>query len=110
MALAHVESDTTAWQQWQTIIDQKLSAWIAKAGEFEDDGIDPPSEVTISLAIRLAKKLQSEGAAAPDNVVRDANGGIVLERRINNGADVYHVWDDGNIEHQTFAGNRLVSR
>ena len=95
---------------WQKLIDYQLIEWGWNTEDFDDEGIEPPTRDTIQLAIALAEGLRDNGLIAPDSVVPDANGGLVFERRENDVAEVFHVWDDGTVEYQCFHGTRLIER
>jgi hypothetical protein len=97
-------------QAWRKLIEDNLTNWGRNPRQFEDEGVTPPSQNVISLAIELARALEKAGSPPPDSVVPDANGGIVFERRHENVSDVYHIWDDGSIDYQRFDGTRLVER
>ena len=91
-------------------MDHELNEWALDPARFDDDGIEPPSRQIIRLAIALAEAFRDEGLPAPDSVVPDPNGGIVFEQQETACAEVLHIWDDGNVEHQLFRGTRLVER
>jgi hypothetical protein len=95
---------------WQRVIDQTLMDWLRDPGQFEDEGIEPPSGTTIRVSMDLAEACRDEGQPAPDRVVCDPNGGIVFERRQGDVSEVLHVWDDGSVEYMCFQGTRLVER
>ena len=97
-------------EAWQHLIDYRLIEWGWNTGQFEDEGIEPPTRDTVQLAIAVAEKLRDAGLSAPNSVVPDANGGIVFERREKEVIEVFHVWDDGTIEYQYFRGTRLIER
>ncbi len=103
-------ADPDAPDRWQRLIDHELTEWPSDPTKFDDDGIEPPSDQTIHLAIALAGHFKDQGLPAPDSVVPDPNGGIVFERRENGLSEVFHVWDDGTVEYQRFQGTRLVER
>lgn len=96
--------------KWQAIIDYKLIEWGCSPGQLEDDGIEVPTGDNILRAIRAAEVYRDKGVSAPDTVVPDGNGGIVLERREEDVVEVLHLWDDGNLEYRRFQGTRLVER
>lgn len=96
-------------ERWQDVIDQLLD-YLSNPGQLADDGIDPPTQEIIRLAITLADRLKNSGVAAPDRVVSDGDGGFVFERRVNDLTHLIHVWDDETIENQVFHGSRLVQR
>lgn len=103
-------ADNEAPDHWQRLIDHELMEWASDPTKFDDDGIEPPSEQIVRLAIALAEHFRDQGLPAPDSVVPDPNGGIVFERRENGLCEVFHVWDDGTVEYQRFQGTRLVER
>lgn len=103
-------NDDVAREAWQKLIDDRLIKLGSNPSEFDDEDVQPPSAECVRLAIQLAQALQQAGMSPPDSVVRDANGGIVFERRRNDVAEVYHVWDDGAVEYQRFQETHLVER
>jgi hypothetical protein len=98
------------FHKWHALIDYKLVDWAFEPGQFDEEGIEPPTRQVIVKAIELAKRLQDMGLAPPDFVVPDPNGGIVFERRENGVSEVFHVWEDGTVEYQRFQGAHLVER
>lgn len=97
-------------KNWQDLIDHKLIEWGRSPDRFVDENVEAPSGTTIRQAIELAEQFRDQGFIPPDSIVPDANGGIVFERRENGESEVFHVWDDGNVEYQRFVGTRLVER
>lgn len=101
--------DDTAREKWPRLIDQLLE-WYSDPSQLDDEGVDPPTEGTIRQAIVLLQALKNGQKAAPDSVVLDPNGGIVIERREKGVSEVFHVWDDGTLEYCRFQDARLVER
>lgn len=96
--------------KWEKLIDYTLIEWGRNPDAFEDEGVEPPTAETVSLAFELARRFKQAGLQAPDKVLLDANGGVVFERRGENITEVFYVWDDGSIEYQRFQHTRLVER
>jgi hypothetical protein len=105
-----VSSKIVHREAWQRLIDYSLIEWGRDTGQLEDEGIEPPTRDTIKCAIVVAEKLCDAGLPAPNSVVPDANGGVVFELRERDAIEVYHIWDDGQIEYQRFRGTRLIER
>lgn len=95
---------------WQDLIDQTLHRWLRDPSLLDDEGVDAPSGAILRLALDLAEKFRDEGVPPPDKIVTDPNGGIVFERTLGNETEIYHVWDDGAVEFQRFAGDTLIER
>ena len=106
----NTHSENLRREAWQQLINQQLIEWGRDAGQFEDEGVEPPTRATVQRAIDVARKLSDAGLPAPNSVVPDANGGIVFERREKDCVAVIHVWDDGMVEYQRFHGTRLIER
>jgi hypothetical protein len=102
-----VESDS---QKWDRVVDERLIEWGRRPDLLSDDGIEPPSGAVIQKAFLLARQLKERGLPAPDTVSPDPNGGIVFERRAEDVAETFHVWEDGAVEYFRFQGTRLVER
>ena len=96
-------------EAWQDVIDRKLIEWAIDFSPPDDD-IEPPSRHTLQIAALLAQQLKDEGSPPPDTVVRDANGGVVFERAVGDGAIAYHIWDDGTVELLRFRDAQLIDR
>ena len=97
-------------QMWDRIIDRQFIEWGIHPDLLRDDGVEPPSGDVIQRAGQLASILKDRGVVAPDIVVPDPNGGIVLEWRAGDVTETLHVWDDGIVEYCRFEGTRLVER
>jgi hypothetical protein len=95
---------------WQSLIDYRLIELGCHSEQIDDEGVSPPSRAIVQIAIQLAERFRDAGFLPPSSVVPDANGGIVFERREENTTEVFHIWDDGEIEYQRFEGSRLVER
>ena len=104
------ERDETFRGTWQDLIDHPLIDWGCDPGQFDDEGIEPPSREVVRRAICLAQEMRDQGFAPPDSIVADPSGGLVFERRDGNVSEVVYVWDDGSVEYQRFDGTRLVER
>jgi hypothetical protein len=105
-----VDAATAVYQAaWQQVIE-KLTKWARSPGEFEDDGLDPPSAETVQRAIDFARAAQEAGYPAPTGVVPDPNGGIIFDRTVEQQSEEYHFWDDGTVDYCRFEGTRLVER
>ena len=104
------DTDLQNRAKWEELIDYTLIEWGRNPDAFKDEGVEPPTAETVSLASELAERFKQAGLPAPDKVILDANGGIVFERRGENIAEVLYVWDDGSIEYQRFQHTRLVER
>lgn len=110
LAMRDVERERECCERWQELIDHKLIEWGRDPGQFDDEGVEPPSGEIIRLAIQLAEGFKAAGFPPPDSLVPDPNGGIVFERRESDLSEVYHVWEDGTVEYQCFHGTQLVER
>ena len=75
-----------------------------------DEGVDPLSDKTIQLAIKLFQWLQDAGFSLPDSVVPDSSGGIVFERQEKDISETFHIWDDDIIDYCLFQGARIIER
>ncbi len=95
---------------WHRIMDQQLIEWGRDPSQLTDDGVDAPTEATISRAFDLARKCRDVGFPPPTAVFRDSNGGIVFERRDGEYTSVVHFWDDGTGESMMFRGTELIQR
>jgi len=109
-ATRDVEREREYRERWQELIDHKLIEWGCDPGQFDDEGVEPPSGEIISLAIGLCEQSKAQGLPTPDSVVPDPNGGIVFERREGDVSEIFHVWDDRTIEYQRLDGTRLDER
>ena len=99
-----------ARQKWQLIIDQTLLNWLENPSALRDIGVDPPSGTIIRLAINYAEKYRDQSLPAPDQIVADANGGIIFERRSGSLREVIYFWDDGDVEYQLYEDALLIDR
>ncbi len=104
------KADPAAREKWQEIIDYILIEWGCDPGQFEDEGIEPPSRRTIQLAINVARSLREAGLAPPIRVVPDAHGGIVFERQEKEVFETFRISADGSLESCLFQNTRLVHR
>jgi hypothetical protein len=102
-----MSSDDNA-EKWKAIIDNQLIEWGWSQDLFDDDEIEPPSRRIVQIAIKFAQR--NSRLVPPDRVSPDGQGGIVFERRERDTSEVIHVWDDGSVEYQQFAGTKLVER
>ena len=97
--------------RWGKVIDDQLIEWGNHPEEFVEEGLIPPSPVTIQFAYeQVLKPFRDNGLVPPSNVVPDANGGIVFELRNNDSFESIRVQADGHIEYCRFCGGRLVER
>lgn len=96
--------------QWQSWIDGTLREWLRDPSQIADDGVEPPTDTIIRLALDLAEQFRDGGYPPPNRIVPDPNGGIVFERSVRGTSASYHIWDDGKVEYLEFLGTRLVSR
>lgn len=103
-----LSSEKTNQEAWLEVISEKLTRWGCNTDDLEKDGITPPTSETLHLAIEVAHRLCSK--KAPDRVVLDVNGGIVFELLKKNSSEVFHIWDDGEVEYQYFKEGKLVQR
>jgi hypothetical protein len=102
--------ESSAREGWQQVIDRQLIEWGRNPDQLEDEGVEPPAKEIIQGAILLARAFRDNGYPPPDSVVPDPNGGIVFERREQDVAEVFHLWDDGTVEYRRFHGTQLVER
>lgn len=109
-AIRDVEREQGYRERWQRLIDHKLIEWGRDTSQIDDEDVEPPSAEIIGLAITLAEQLKTQGITPPDSIVFDPNGGIVFERQEGDVSEVFHVWDDGEVEYRRFYGTRLVER
>jgi hypothetical protein len=103
-------SERRSWQAWQSLIDQKLKAWLTDPSQLENDGVDAPTGTIMRLALDYAEALRDQGFLPPDRITADANGGVVFERQRGDFSEIFHVWDDGSVELQQFNGTTLINR
>lgn len=97
-------------EEWQKLIDHRLLVWLRDPSDLEDEGVEQPSPTILRLAIDWAEKCRDDGLPPPDSIVPDANGGIVFERRQNEEAEVFYLWEDGTLEYHRFHDTHLVER
>ncbi len=95
---------------WRSMIEETLNAWQRNPGDFDDDGIRPPSPGIIELALRLASRLCERGSPPPTGIVPNGSGGITFERHHGSSLETFRVLADRSIELLVFDDCRLVSR
>ncbi len=94
---------------WQEIID-KLVGWQWDIEQLDDEGVTPPSEGIVQIAIGLAERLDEEGYVAPSSVVPDGDGGVVFTHRNGDIIKKIHLWDDGSICLSEYESTSLIRR
>lgn len=107
-----IQSEDEAFSEiWCKVLDERLIEWAAHPEEFDEEGMTPPSPETLSLAFQeIVKPFREKGRVPPSQVVPDAHGGIVFERRDNNTFESIRVRADGHIEYCRFNNGKLVDR
>ena len=105
------DAATEIGARWEKVIDEQLIEWANHPEEFVEEGLTPPSHETIRLAIQhVAQRFKNQRLTPPSQVVPDANGGVVFERRDSDVFESIRVQADGHIEYCRFCGGRLVER
>jgi hypothetical protein len=89
---------------------EKLAALLDDPDSIADLDVDPPSPEIVGNAIAVAMDLFAKSHAAPTSVTPDANGGVVFEHSLSDGAEQIHFWDDGTVEYLAFKGTSIVER
>ena len=97
-------------EAWRALIDEKLIDWGQNPGQFDEDGIEPPSRQTVWRAIDVAQHFIRARRPAPDRVVPDAHGGIVFERQEQKVFETIRIQADDQIEYSLFVDSRLMDR
>ena len=95
---------------WDRIIDGKLIEWGGAADDFEVDGLVPPSGTSISVALRLVKRLRKNDWPLPSGIIPDGEGGIVVENRHDPLYQRIEIDDQGRASLVTFHACQLVER
>ena len=103
-------SASSAAERWQEFIDNTLIEWGRAPQMIEDDGILPPSPRALHVAAVLAIELRKKGLPPPLRIVPDGDGGVVFERRTENGMISIAIDLDGSIEHLLFRNGQLQFR
>jgi hypothetical protein len=89
-------------ESWQALIDHRLIEWGRDPRQLDEEGTKVPSKDTIQRAIWLADRLCKNGLPAPTNIVPDAHGGIVFERKCGEMFESVRVMPDGTAEYCAF--------
>jgi hypothetical protein len=105
--LAVTRDPRTIWDR----LSDRLSQWEADPSAVEDDGLPPPSRLSISVAKALMRGLQSAGFPGSGpvlQVVPSVSGGIVIECRSGDEYLAIEVAGAGAIEISIFRKGRLI--
>ena len=83
--------------QWGKAI-QLLEAWLANPDQLEDVECRPPTGRAINEAIFFARHVgYDKPEAAPNIILPNRDGGVILERAIGSFAESIEINDDGTI-------------
>lgn len=109
LAITHQERGA-ARHAWADIIDLKLVEWGRNPDQLEEEELLPPSRAAIDSAVRIAMTFRDCGVYAPNRVVPDGDGGIVLERWSGSFSESFEIFSDGQIEYVSCRDHHVVER
>ena len=104
------ESNKEVDESWEKVLNEKFIEWANHPEDFLDEGLIPPSRETISLAHEYVMKPFRKLRIPPPQVVPDAHGGIVFERKDKGISESIRVRADSHIEYCRFNDGKLVDR
>jgi len=88
----------------------ELKRWLLDAGSFEpEEGFEPPTKSCILTTLALARSWKQIGRGAPDRIVPDGEGGVVLERHEFDHFHTVDILPDNSIEFRTYVDGNLES-
>jgi hypothetical protein len=99
-----------AQRAWDNCVNSKLIEWGRDPAQLEEEELIPPTRDAIASAVRIAIYFRDQGIVAPDRVVPDGDGGIVLERWSGPFSESFEISSDGRIEYVSCWDRRVVER
>jgi hypothetical protein len=95
---------------WQAWLDDKLSDWERNPAQFDEEGFAPPSKMSLEKASQIARNWRDRTWEAPERIVPNGEGGIVLEWRAGPDAETVEIDAIGEVETISYRDCRVRHR
>lgn len=88
-----------------------LRSWMWGMPIIEEEGLVPPSQEVIDVAIKVAHQFSEQGMDAPSRVIPNGEGGIMFERYLQSGdsrvLETVEVFSDRQVEFSKYDNSSL---